>query len=116
MPRTTDKADKILEFVNDFIQENGYAPSVREIGQAVGLRSTASVSYHLNNMKESGKLRATGTKGPSGPPLQPPGRGRFPFWGPCGRVFRIWPLRTRRAAFPGTALPAALHCVWWETA
>ena len=63
MPRTTDKADKILEFVNDFIQENGYAPSVREIGQAVGLRSTASVSYHLNNMKESGKLRATGTKG-----------------------------------------------------
>ena len=63
MPRTTDKADIILEFVNDFIQENGYAPSVREIGQAVGLRSTASVSYHLNNMKESGKLRATGTKG-----------------------------------------------------
>ena len=44
MPRTTDKADKILEFVNDFIQENGYAPSVREIGQAVGLRSTASDS------------------------------------------------------------------------
>ena len=116
MPRTTDKADKILEFVNDFIQENGYAPSVREIGQAVGLRSTASVSYHLNNMKESGKLRATGTKGAKRATVTAARPGQIPILGPCGRVFRIWPLRTRRAAFPGTAPPAALHCVWWETA
>ena len=42
MPRTSDKAEKILEYVNAFVQENGYAPSVREIGAAVGLRSTAA--------------------------------------------------------------------------
>ena len=47
MPRTSDKADRILEYVNQFVQEHGYAPSVREIGAAVGLRSTASVSYHI---------------------------------------------------------------------
>lgn len=63
MPRTTDKAEKILEFVNDFIYENGYAPSVREIGKAVGLRSTASVSYHLQNLQEAGRLRSAGQKG-----------------------------------------------------
>ena len=47
MPRKSDKAGLILDYVNQFVRENGYAPSVREIGAAVGLRSTASVSYHL---------------------------------------------------------------------
>ena len=63
MPRTSDKAEKILEFVNEFIQENGYAPSVREIGAAVGLRSTASVSYHIQALQEKGLLSAPGQKG-----------------------------------------------------
>ena len=48
MPRTSNKSELILSYVNQFIQENGYSPSVREIGAAVGLRSTASVSYHLH--------------------------------------------------------------------
>ena len=63
MPRTSDKAQKILEYVNQFVQENGYAPSVREIGAAVGLRSTASVSYHLQALQEKGLLQAPGAKG-----------------------------------------------------
>lgn len=62
MARTTDKAEKILDFVNDFLTENGYAPSVREIGKAVGLNSTASVSYHLRRLEEQGFLRS-GDKG-----------------------------------------------------
>ena len=44
MPRTSNKSQMIVDYVNQFTQENGYAPSVREIGAAVGLRSTASVS------------------------------------------------------------------------
>ena len=63
MPRTSDKAQLILEYVNQFAQENGYAPSVREIGEAVGLRSTASVSYHLRQLQEKGALLDSGTKG-----------------------------------------------------
>ena len=63
MPRTSDKAEKILEYVNQFVQENGYAPSVREIGAAVGLRSTASVSYHLQALQEKGALLSPGAKG-----------------------------------------------------
>ena len=63
MPRTSDKAELILNYVNQFIHENGYAPSVREIGAAVGLRSTASVSYHLQALQEKGLLQSPGSKG-----------------------------------------------------
>ena len=63
MPRTTNKAELIVDFVNNFQQENGYAPSVREIGAAVGLRSTASVSYHLKQLQEKGMLLSPGGKG-----------------------------------------------------
>ncbi len=63
MSRTSNKAGLILEFVNQFVQENGFAPSVREIGAAVGLRSTASVSYHLQQLQEKGLLLAPGAKG-----------------------------------------------------
>ena len=63
MPRTSDKSELILEFVSRFIQENGYAPSVREIGTGVGLRSTASVSYHLRALQEKGLLQGGEAKG-----------------------------------------------------
>ena len=63
MPRKSNKAQEILEFVNEFVQENGYAPSIREIGAAVGLCSTASVNYHLQQLQEKGLLLAPGGKG-----------------------------------------------------
>lgn len=63
MPRTSDKAEKIVEFVQRFTQENGFPPSVREIGAAVGLRSTASVSYQLQQLQEKGLLQSPGEKG-----------------------------------------------------
>lgn len=63
MPRTSNKAQEILDFVNAFVQENGYAPSIREIGAAVGLSSTASVNYHLQQLQEKGLLASPGGKG-----------------------------------------------------
>ena len=63
MPRTSNKAELIMDYVNQFIQENAYSPSVREIGAAVGLRSTASVSYHLQALQAKGLLQAPGGKG-----------------------------------------------------
>ena len=63
MPRTSDKADRILDYVNQFVQEHGYAPSVREIGAAVGLRSTASVSYHIQALQDKGLLLSPDSKG-----------------------------------------------------
>jgi len=52
-----------LDFINQFIQENGYAPSVREIGQGVGLQSTSAVSYHLQKLQAQGLLQGSGEKG-----------------------------------------------------
>ena len=63
MPRTSNKGDIIVAFVQRFTQENGYPPSVREIGQAVGLSSTASVSYHLRQLQQKGLLQSPGDKG-----------------------------------------------------
>ena len=63
MPRTSNKPEEIVNFINEFVQEYGYSPSVREIGEAVGLRSTASVSYHLQALQAKGILGSTGQKG-----------------------------------------------------
>ena len=63
MPRNSNKAELILDYVNRFVQENGYAPSIREIGEAVGLRSTASVSYHIQALQDKGLLLTPNAKG-----------------------------------------------------
>lgn len=48
------RQQRILEFVNDYVAENGYPPSIREIGAAVGISSTSVVSYHLRRLEEKG--------------------------------------------------------------
>ena len=63
MPRTSNKPEEIVNFINEFVQEYGYSPSVRDSGEAVGLRSTASVSYHLQALQAKGILGSTGQKG-----------------------------------------------------
>ncbi len=62
MARTSDKQQRILEFLNAFIEENGYPPTVREICAAVDLKSTATVSYHLNELKRLGKIQSESNK------------------------------------------------------
>lgn len=62
MARTTDKQEKILEFLNQYIEDKGYPPSVREICAAVGLKSTATVSYHLNELKRQGRIQGDSSK------------------------------------------------------
>lgn len=56
MPRTSNKQTEIYEFLCDYIDRNGHAPSIREIAEAVGLKSTATVHYHLNELKRIGKI------------------------------------------------------------
>ena len=62
MARTTDKQEKILEFLNQHIAEKGYPPTVREICAAVGLKSTATVSYHLTELKRQGRIQGESSK------------------------------------------------------
>ncbi|NLF00474.1 MAG: repressor LexA [Anaerolineales bacterium] len=52
----SERQRRILEFLGGYIEENGYPPSIREIGAAVGITSTSVVSYHLRRMEESGYI------------------------------------------------------------
>lgn len=48
---------RILEVIKDAVVLRGYPPSIREIGDAVGLQSTSSVAYQLNQLEQKGFLR-----------------------------------------------------------
>ena len=50
----SERQRAILSFVRDFINKKGYPPAVREIGEAVGLSSSASVHNHLRRLQEIG--------------------------------------------------------------
>ena len=56
MARTSNKREQILNFLTQFMNERGYAPTVREICNAVGLQSTATVHYHLNALRDAGLI------------------------------------------------------------
>jgi repressor LexA len=54
--RLTPRRRHIVEVIDDSVRRNGYAPSMREIGEAVGLASTSSVSYQLSVLEKAGYL------------------------------------------------------------
>src|ERR1700720_755407 len=58
----TGKRREILDFIAAQIRERGYPPSVREIGEAVGLASSSTVHAHLNTLQKQGFLRRDPTK------------------------------------------------------
>ncbi len=58
----TGKRREILDFIAAQIRERGYPPSVREIGEAVGLTSSSTVHTHLTTLQKQGYLRRDPTK------------------------------------------------------
>lgn len=58
----TGKRRQILEFIGEQIRDRGYPPSVREIGEAVGLTSSSTVHTHLQVLQRQGYLRRDPTK------------------------------------------------------
>ena len=54
--KLSDRQRRMIEFISDFANENGYPPSIREIGSAVGISSTSVVNYNLNRLVEEGYL------------------------------------------------------------
>ena len=58
----TGKQQEILDYMKQIILQRGYPPSVREIGEAVKLRSTSSVFAHLETLEKNGYIRRDPTK------------------------------------------------------
>ena len=59
----TTRQKQILRYITKQIQTNGYSPSVREIGRAVGLSSTATVHCYLKKLEKLGYIRKENQKG-----------------------------------------------------
>lgn len=60
--RGVDRQNHILSYIQSYTDQYGYPPSVREIGAAVGLKSTASVARYLSALQNSGRLSHPATK------------------------------------------------------
>src|SRR5438094_6425187 len=58
----TERQARILEYIRETVRDRGYPPTVREIGEAVGLTSSSSVHAQLANLERRGLLRRDPTK------------------------------------------------------
>ena len=63
MAKMTRMQQKIYDYIAQALREQGYPPSVREIGEAVGLKSPSTVHFHLKHMEELGVLTKGAGKG-----------------------------------------------------
>ena len=63
MAKLTKMQQKIYDYIAETTRQQGYPPSVREIGEAVGLRSPSTVHFHLKHMEELGVLTKGAGKG-----------------------------------------------------
>lgn len=94
MPKTNPREEQVLNFIREFSAENGYAPSIREICAGVGLRSTASVNYHLKNLQQKGLL-TLGEKGRKRAIAAPQRPGQIPLIGTVTAGLPILALENR---------------------
>jgi repressor LexA len=89
------RQSEIYDFVLTYVDEHGYPPTVREIGEAVGLASPSTVHAHLANLERAGYLRRDPTKPRA---LEVTGRGRTPAPAAAGAEPRMLPLLGEVAA------------------
>ena len=63
MAELTSMQQRIYEYIASCIREQGYPPSVREIGEAVGLKSPSTVHFHLKHLEDAGVIEKGAGKG-----------------------------------------------------
>lgn len=106
MAKMTRMQQKIYDYIAQALREQGYPPSVREIGEAVGLKSPSTVHFHLKHMEELGVLTKGAGKGRALTLAQPmqgetPDARRYrrrrrrrrtasPWWAPWPRAAPYW--------------------------
>lgn len=54
--KLSERQQNILDFIRNFFEENSFPPTIREIGEAVGISSTSVVNYNLNKLVEAGLI------------------------------------------------------------
>src|SRR6266496_75678 len=76
---------RVLQVIRESVQRRGYPPSMREIGEAVGLTSTSSVSYQLSTLQSKGYLRRDPNR-PRAVEVRLPGKPPIRAEGPSGEL------------------------------
>jgi len=110
----TTRQQEIWQFLADYVDDHGYPPTVREIGNAVGLASPSTVHAHLANLERAGLLRRDPTK-PRAIELvgrrreeTPGGRASTPVLPLLGRIAAGGPLLAEGSVEEEIAVPAPL--------
>ena len=67
----TRRQREIFDYIKGFVVENGYSPSLEEIGAHFGLRSVATVHKHVHHLVEKGLLRKAWNRSRSVEPVEP---------------------------------------------
>src|SRR3954454_15676821 len=87
----TDRQRAVLSFIGQSIEERGYPPTLREIGEHLGIRSTNGVNDHLKALEKKGYLEREDLKSRALRPISPIGAG------PTGNLVEV-PILGRVAA------------------
>lgn len=92
MTDLTPKQQRIYDFIRTFTRNMGYPPTLREIGQNVGVRSPSTVKYHLDNLRSAGLLQWDGgkTRSITFPGESLPGPDQVPVVGNVAAGSPIW--------------------------
>jgi len=59
-PGLSERHQKIMEFLSRFQDDNGYSPSIRQIGDSINVKSTSLIDYYLNQLQEMGYIEREG--------------------------------------------------------
>ncbi len=86
MNSLTDRQRQILEFITRRTEDQGYPPTIREIGEEMGIRSTNGVNDHLKALERKGYLRREGLKSRALRPVGVAKRARADSWDEHGNV------------------------------
>jgi repressor LexA len=111
----TGRQREIWSFLVDYVDGHGYPPTVREIGEAVGLASPSTVHAHLANLERAGLLRRDPTKPRAlelvgrGKPAAEPGAGELPKLPLLGQIAAGGPLLAEQNVEDEIAVPETLR-------
>ena len=106
MVKLTHMQQKVYDYIVSCIQSQGYPPSVREIGDAVGLKSPSTVHFHLKHLEEAGVIAKGAGKGRAIALTEPPvSKNQVPILGNVAAGSPIWQRSASRTISPST--PAA---------
>lgn len=62
LEKLTSKQNQVLDYIKQSIAKNGFPPTVREIGSALGLKSPATTHAHINTLESKGYIKKVGAK------------------------------------------------------